>query len=276
MRVGLSAAPHAPGARHPLARRYAQCIVCCGESYCLGLDMVWRLACTSQSCGVELMHASRSSGTCQSIQASEWNACKRQDLRLLAFANIPRPPPLPWQDVYALLQRGVSRFAASASAHAQPAVAAAASGLDLEWYTDVMARLHVNAFRRAPVPVAGSGRTVLNISCIKRTLTNNPKTRILQGRQVSPCDSRRLGRHSLCDQSYQTDAHHVTGHLFCCAAASKGVGTACSRSLGTCLLRCRRGRCEKCCGLLGVWNSADGYPDQGRILAASLAASADV
>ena len=80
----------------------------------------------------------------------EWNALGRQDLHLLAFANIPRPPPQPWQDVFALLRRGVSRFAASASARAQPAVAGAASGLDLEWYTGVMARMHVNAFRRAP------------------------------------------------------------------------------------------------------------------------------
>ena len=101
--------------------------------------------------GVRSMHVLRSPGACQSMSWwSEWNASDCQDLGLLAFANIPRPPPQPWQDVFALLRRGVSRFAASASARAQPAVADAASGLDLEWYTDVMARLHVNAFRRAP------------------------------------------------------------------------------------------------------------------------------
>jgi hypothetical protein len=77
-----------------------------------------------------------------------------QDLQLLAFANIPRPPPEPWQDAHALLQRGVERFAASAAAAARPAVAAAAAGLTLEWYADVLARLHVNAFRCAPLQAA--------------------------------------------------------------------------------------------------------------------------
>ncbi len=75
-----------------------------------------------------------------------------QDLQLLAFANIPRPPPEPWQDAHALLRRGVERFAASAAAAAAPAVAAAAKRLTLEWYVDVLARLHVNAFRCASAP----------------------------------------------------------------------------------------------------------------------------
>lgn len=73
----------------------------------------------------------------------------RQDLGLLAFAHIPRPPPEPWQEVFALLRRGVDRFAASSAGRADPAVAAAASGLTLEWYTGVLARLHVNCFRCA-------------------------------------------------------------------------------------------------------------------------------
>ena len=117
---------------------------------------------------VRLMHVSHNPGACQSmLEETKWNACERQDLHLLAFANIPRPPPQPWQDVFALLRRGVSRFAASASARAQPAVAGAASGLDLEWFTGVMARLHVNAFRRAPLP--DLAETVCNIVCIKDT-----------------------------------------------------------------------------------------------------------
>ncbi|KAK9840825.1 hypothetical protein WJX81_007492 [Elliptochloris bilobata] len=76
-----------------------------------------------------------------------WRGDPLADLRLLAFANIARPPPQPWQDVFALLRRGIDRFAASAAGRSQPTVAAAASALDLEWYTDVMARLHVNSFR---------------------------------------------------------------------------------------------------------------------------------
>ena len=65
-----------------------------------------------------------------------------QDLSSLCFANVSVPPP-EWSSMHALLQEGLG-------AGGVPPTAAAA--LDLQWYTWVLSRLHLNAFRVDIVP----------------------------------------------------------------------------------------------------------------------------
>ncbi len=85
-------------------------------------------------------------------------------LAFLCHANVPPPPPEPWQRVHALLWNALSAVAA-ARGREHPvqgrAMAAATAALDVDWFTAVLARLHLNTFRvDAPPPHAslwGSG-----------------------------------------------------------------------------------------------------------------------
>lgn len=74
-----------------------------------------------------------------------------QDYKFLTFARIPPPAPPPWVETHALLQRAITVFVRyQASQLSQPqhrTLASAASELSLDWYTGMLARLHINSFR---------------------------------------------------------------------------------------------------------------------------------
>jgi hypothetical protein len=86
-------------------------------------------------------------------------------LSFLCFANVPPPPPAPWQDAHALLVRALAQAACSveeegdtqgAAAQAE-ALAAALDRLDIDWYVAVLARLHLNTFKvQGVLPLAFS------------------------------------------------------------------------------------------------------------------------
>lgn len=81
-------------------------------------------------------------------------------LAFLCFAKVPPPPPAPWQTAHKLLHQGLQAAwlqpreeeddAAAASprgADGRALAAAMQALLDIDWWTAVMSRLHLNAFR---------------------------------------------------------------------------------------------------------------------------------
>lgn len=82
-----------------------------------------------------------------------------KDYRFLTYARIPPPAPPPWVETHALLQAAITAFVkqqANQLAEWQHGLlACAAAELDLEWYTSMLARLHINSFRVDGVLMAG-------------------------------------------------------------------------------------------------------------------------
>ncbi len=76
-----------------------------------------------------------------------------QDYMFLTFARVPPPPPSPWIETHALLQKAVQDFVreqqATVPANVHHSLIAAAADLSLEWYVGMLARLHINSFRSA-------------------------------------------------------------------------------------------------------------------------------
>lgn len=74
-----------------------------------------------------------------------------QDYKFLTFARIPSPPPAPWLEVHGLLQQAVQGYVqAQAPRLTDPqrkALDSAVADLSLEWYIDLLSRLHINTFR---------------------------------------------------------------------------------------------------------------------------------
>lgn len=82
-----------------------------------------------------------------------------QDYMFLTYAHVPPPPPSPWIETHALLQKAVHDFVRKQQARVptnvhQPLIAAAAD-LSLEWYVGMLARLHINSFRVDGVMLTG-------------------------------------------------------------------------------------------------------------------------
>lgn len=80
-----------------------------------------------------------------------------QDYKFLTFARIPPPPPPPWVETHALLHNAITTFTKQRAAQLSQAqhslLASAAADLNLEWYTAMLARLHINSFRCCPCSV---------------------------------------------------------------------------------------------------------------------------
>lgn len=74
-----------------------------------------------------------------------------QDYKFLTFARIPPPPPPPWVDAHGLLSQALQRytqnFLPTLPVSQQETVNAAVADLNLEWYVDLLSRLHINSFR---------------------------------------------------------------------------------------------------------------------------------
>ena len=74
-----------------------------------------------------------------------------QDYKFLTFARIPPPAPPPWVETHGLLRAAISAFVKKQAARLSDghncSLASAAAELDLEWYTSMLARLHINSFR---------------------------------------------------------------------------------------------------------------------------------
>ena len=74
-----------------------------------------------------------------------------QDYKFLTFARIPPPAPPPWVETHGLLQAAITAFVKQQEAQLSDlhhrSLAHAAAELDLEWYTSMLARLHINSFR---------------------------------------------------------------------------------------------------------------------------------
>lgn len=63
-------------------------------------------------------------------------------MKLLCHANVGEPPPDSWQESFGLLRKGIDEHlnaAAASSSENYP--------LDLTWYTWVLSRIHINAFK---------------------------------------------------------------------------------------------------------------------------------
>lgn len=77
----------------------------------------------------------------------------------LTFARVPPPPPSPWVETHALLQKAVQDFVrkqqARVPANVHHSLVAAAADLSLEWYVGMLARLHINSFRVDGVMLTG-------------------------------------------------------------------------------------------------------------------------
>ena len=79
-----------------------------------------------------------------------------QDYKFLTFARIPPPPPPPWVEQHILLQNAVQAYVKhkkpwlSKSRH--QSLVSAAADVSLEWYTGMLARLHINSFRSHASP----------------------------------------------------------------------------------------------------------------------------
>lgn len=77
-----------------------------------------------------------------------------QDYKFLTFARIPPPVPPPWVETHGLLQAAITAVlkqqAGQLSDVVQSSLASAVADLDLEWYTSMLARLHINSFRFLP------------------------------------------------------------------------------------------------------------------------------
>ena len=87
----------------------------------------------------------------QSLVLQSFNHLVMQDYKFLTFARIPPPPPPPWVDAHGLLSQALQRytqhFLPTLPVSQQEAVNAAVADLNLEWYIDLLSRLHINSFR---------------------------------------------------------------------------------------------------------------------------------
>lgn len=70
-----------------------------------------------------------------------------QGLGLLCHANVGEPPPLQWQESYLLLKQGIGAFLGRLPRQGAARLAHAAAQLDLGWYTQLLARVHINSFK---------------------------------------------------------------------------------------------------------------------------------
>ena len=70
-----------------------------------------------------------------------------QGLELLCHANVGSPSPEPWQEAHQLLSKGLEDYTDSLPAHESSAMRQAAGRLDMDWFSLVLARVHINAFR---------------------------------------------------------------------------------------------------------------------------------
>lgn len=86
-----------------------------------------------------------------SSKPMQQHCCVTQDYKFLTFARIPPPPPPPWVDAHGLLQHAVQGYVQKQTpklTHAQRnTLDAALADLSLEWYIDLLSRLHINTFR---------------------------------------------------------------------------------------------------------------------------------
>lgn len=76
-----------------------------------------------------------------------------QDYKFLTYARIPAPAPPPWVETHTLVQAAITAFVKQQAGQLPDwqhrLLASAAANLDLEWYTSMLARLHINSFRFA-------------------------------------------------------------------------------------------------------------------------------
>eukprot|EP00879_Flechtneria_rotunda_P020915 GHRR01022022.1.p1 GENE.GHRR01022022.1~~GHRR01022022.1.p1 ORF type:complete len:356 (+),score=153.42 GHRR01022022.1:854-1921(+) len=69
-------------------------------------------------------------------------------LSFLCYANVPLPPPTPWETAHKLLVDALRSAAGVCEEQQQAAqLAAALKDVHLDWYVAVMARLHINTFK---------------------------------------------------------------------------------------------------------------------------------
>ena len=77
-----------------------------------------------------------------------------QDYKFLTFARMPPPAPPPWVETHGLLCAAITAFVKKQAAQLSDvhnlSLASAAAELHLEWYTSMLARLHINSFRFLP------------------------------------------------------------------------------------------------------------------------------
>ena len=74
-----------------------------------------------------------------------------QDYKFLTFARIPPPPPPPWVGAHGLLHQALQHYVQAQTQvlplTQQRVLKAALADLSLEWYIDLLSRLHINSFR---------------------------------------------------------------------------------------------------------------------------------
>ena len=73
-----------------------------------------------------------------------------QEIEVLAWVNVARPPPQQWIDTYEVMRGSLQHFVGlmpeSSAARAQ-AEQVLENDITLEFFTNMLSRLHINSFR---------------------------------------------------------------------------------------------------------------------------------
>ncbi|KAK9812067.1 hypothetical protein WJX73_002702 [Symbiochloris irregularis] len=107
-------------------------------------------------------HSSSFSSSCSEKSAAQLLSPSLEGMKLLCHANVGEPPPASWQESFALLGKGLDEhITASAGPDSD-----SHHPLDLAWYTWVLSRIHINAFRVQSVlpPSIGEGLSLKDLA----------------------------------------------------------------------------------------------------------------